>query len=635
MRSTILDIGLSLNKKVSLRFLVLTSILFILVFFGINTSSLGIASLQSQPKKVVEGLILGEPRQIRSDEWGHTSPYNVGAIITKGIEFESPLAIKQNITYQTLQPDNSLIDNLVLFDGFAIRSIPFLNIEQRFSLYWWFPIYVYFIGFWNLLSLIGVKRKLATFFTFFVFLAPLTQWVSYVPVRTIGYVSLGLFLLFKNNSSTSLFFKILRSTCIGVILARGALEYTPFLLMFVIPLTFCLLIRSDFRSTVRSGFFWFSLLVFTVLFSLFVAYNLESFESLKATDYPGGRRVNAEALFFGQVFGAPFYPFLSSSPVTPGSNLSELNSFYNYFFIVVLIIFLKYRIQFNSIQRNTITVLITSHATLLTWSLLNLGIWTKHIPILNLIPTSRAFQFSGILSLIALALVLSVVLVPQRLTVKLTLASFGITLLAGLSLKSTFLPTIPFALIFILSLLGALLVLLILRINSFALSGKVILLICTIPALTINPIMKGLGEVNGDIAQELRAIHSEYVDKGKYWVTNQNDTDILLMYNGIPNVSGQQFAGPNRKAWLRLAPQTTSWNIGIASVFFKFYDSKDVEVVRLQNDIVQVTIDPCELRAKGLPVSVLISDVLLSSNCLNQKYEFLWWGKERYLYEVK
>jgi hypothetical protein len=132
-------------------------------FLGVTTSSFGIPPLQSKPEGVVSGLLLGEPRQIRSDEWAHTSAFTVGSITRGNIEFQSPLATNQNITYQTLQPTEKLIDRVLMFEGFLAQKIQILSPSQRFAFLWWLPILIFFFGFWAISRNFGISSKIAFF----------------------------------------------------------------------------------------------------------------------------------------------------------------------------------------------------------------------------------------------------------------------------------------------------------------------------------------------------------------------------------------------------------------------------------------------------------------------------------------
>lgn len=604
-------------------------------FLGVTTSSLGIPSLQSKPEGVVSGLLLGEPRQIRSDEWAHTSAFTLGSITRGNLEYQSPLATNQNITYQTLQPTEKLIDRVLMFEGFLAQKIQILSPSQRFAFLWWLPILIFFFGFWSISKNFGISPKVAFFSSIFIFLAPLSQWVSYVPLKAIGYANLGLALLFRENQKNSTLSKFLLSILSGFFLARSLLEYTPFIIMYLPVVFFSLYFRKENTGRWRDKYFVAGVLNSGVLIFIFFLSHLDEYQVLRNTEYPGQRRTFAEALPFGQIFGAPFSPFLSLSPITPGSNLSELTSYYNVFFIFAAVILIKNYQKISSSDRKTLMTLFLGHGVLLAWSLLNLGIWTNNVSLLNLIPPSRAFQFSGIFSILFLIIYISRYKIDKSLNVTISIFALGTTILAGLSLKSTFLPTMSYWIILFLSLLFGLLSYNFMLIQENARSRNFILLISALIGLSVNPVMVGLSDLDGKEAKIIRQIAMSNNSDKNYWITNQNDTDTLLLYNGIPNVSGQQFAGPNRELWKRIDPESSAWNIGIASIFFKFEQIEKPIVIRLQNDIVQVTIDPCQLGQFGLDVAYLISDDKINQSCAKEVDTFIWWGNTRYIYFLK
>jgi hypothetical protein len=291
--------------------------------------------------------------------------------------------------------------------------------------------------------------------------------------------------------------------------------------------------------------------------------------------------------------------------------------------------------KISSSDRKTLITLFVSHGVLLAWSLLNFGIWTNNVPLLNLIPPSRAFQFSGIFSILFLTIYISRYKIAKSLKVTISIFALGTTILAGLSLKSTFLPTMSYWIILFLSLLFALLSYNFMLIQENARSRHFILLISALIGLSVNPVMVGLSDLDGKEAKIIREITMSNNSDKNYWITNQNDTDTLLLYNGIPNVSGQQFAGPNKELWKIIDPESSAWNIGIASIFFKFEEIDKPKVIRLQNDIVQVTIDPCQLEQFDLDVTYLISDDKINQSCATEIDKFIWWGNTRYIYFLK
>ena len=65
----------------------------IFTFTGMTTSSLGIASLRSDPNHL-NGLKIGRDSRVRSDEWLAQTPLDVGLLATGHLDSTSPLAIR-------------------------------------------------------------------------------------------------------------------------------------------------------------------------------------------------------------------------------------------------------------------------------------------------------------------------------------------------------------------------------------------------------------------------------------------------------------------------------------------------------------------------------------------------------------
>jgi hypothetical protein len=149
----------------------------------------------------------------------------------------------------------------------------------------------------------------------------------------------------------------------------------------------------------------------------------------------------------------------------------------------------------------------------------------------------------------------------------------------------------------------------------------------------VNPLQRSAGGLAfGQVPSTLVAIGGE----GSYWASDSGAVDAIFMANNLNSLSGQQLIGPEISAWLKIDPDRQSesaWNRGASYVSFAWGSSQVPNITTPNGDVIQIEIDPCELRRKYPTLEHVVSTSKLRNECLVQVYEFEQIGKLMSVYE--
>ena len=121
-----------------------------------------------------------------------------------------------------------------------------------------------------------------------------------------------------------------------------------------------------------------------------------------------------------------------------------------------------------------------------------------------------------------------------------------------------------------------------------------------------------------------------------YWASDSGAVDAIFMANNLNSLSGQQLIGPEISAWLQIDPDRQSesaWNRGASYISFAWGSSQVPNITTPNGDVIQIEIDPCELRRKYPTLEHVVSTSKLRNECLVQVYEFEQIGKLMSVYE--
>ena len=614
---------------------------------GITASSVGMFVAEEGADR---GIIAGEPRPIRSDEWLRSTPWRVGTIDASIDEFMSPLTLEP--FYAGAAPNNGVAEYMVFFDASALQSLgPHLPDTFLFSLYWWLPSVVVVIAMPQWLHRIGVRRRVAWAATGLVVLSPAVAWWSAWPLDPLAWTLAASLLLLKASDMVTsrgrvTWLPLAMTLLSAVFLARTAFTYFP----WALPVTLAVLLPTtvvilDGRATrhkiILLGV---SAAAGCMLLGFVLAENYESFTALANTIYPGSRITTGRSLSPGFVFGAQFLGVLRDDPVLTGTNQSEISTGFTILLVPILVLVAALPRAAWAFER-TIWVSLPLGALIaiaLIWVLIDVPTTVgEAIPLLNRIPPERMAQILGIPVAILFAIIVDRYgrfppAEPPRLVAVVTAGVLTLLVsgLAGSLLKAAFIPDLRLRHVWAVSIVSAALIAwLVARPTGVPLAALPVVALGVV--LLVNPVMGGFGVLKDSRAADVMVRESTRTGTAR-WASDNPATDAVLMANGISSLSGQQWTGPHEAAWEILDPGRTAvdaWNRGTAIIIVTSAPGQArASISSPQADVIRVVIDPCDVALDAFQISHMVTTTPTESQCLRYLDAFELNGATRYVY---
>jgi hypothetical protein len=155
-------------------------------------------------------------------------------------------------------------------------------------------------------------------------------------------------------------------------------------------------------------------------------------------------------------------------------------------------------------------------------------------------------------------------------------------------------------------------------------------------SIAINPIQQNTGSLaNSKLAKTIN--NSEQKENG-VWASNDIKLDAILLANVKTTLSGQQFNGPNLVAWELIDPERNyfeNWNRGASFVTFNWIEGDNFTVDNPANDVISISISPCNSKLALLNLKWVLSNVELTESCLVNKNQFTALdGRKTFIYLV-
>jgi hypothetical protein len=615
----------------------------VISLFGITSSSLRFIQTHEVSSSQIATGTFGEPRNIRSDEYLRSTPWDLGLLKSGNANFTSPLS-DPNTSFIYPDPD-SVINTLNALDTIWPRAIPGIGIDQEFALVWWTPVLLALIFLPLFLREIGVGAVVAITATTLIVTSPVNAWWSLWISPIIGFSSLAayLYLIIMKKSALRPIYLMPVIFLSAFSVFKLLTSYQPWVIviapMILVPaIVFAIRTYGVKKSLVRLGTIF---VTFGVLAGAFVISNSSALSTIQNTIYPGQRRSVGEKVSAFLTWGAPHLQVLNFSKEIVGSNASELSSSFSVLAIAALIIIAVNRrkvTKFSAIEVSAAAILLIWFV----WISIQMPAFFGSIPILSLVTPNRAASVFGIIAILLFAYVS----IPKpefspasNSRTPLALAVLGgflaalLTFVGGRELSQVVprLGSIRIAgaaiLIFV--------VVFCLLVERLQISGLILLTIFSVLiSASVNPLQKSTnGITNGIVIEKLKDL---YVP-GSTWASDSGSVDALSMANAINSLSGQQLIGPNPDTWQVLDPNGLSemaWNRGVSYISFAWTDLLEPEITPLYVDVIQVSISPCALADKFKALDHVLSTNSLKHSCLSKKYEFNQNGVLVNVYEI-
>lgn len=427
----------------------------------------------------------------------------------------------------------------------------------------------------------------------------------------------------------------------GLALARLGLSYQPW--SIPLGLVVCLPVAALLVTERRSDLLRVGAVVAVGVSALaaLVLTNRAAFTVLASTVYPGQRRSTGAWTGTLSHFGAPAWWVYVAGLAPAGPNPSEQSSAYLVLGIaaVALVPVISWR-AVRPAQRAAAVTALVSTLVMLSWSMVDWPAVARYLVPLNLVPPLRSAAVVGIAATLAFGLVLAcsdaIPDVARRVVAAVSAAlSFAVTAVAASDLRDAAVPALTAPAVWATAALTAVVV----GIGVAAYPRRWALVpmaeAALVVTLFVNPLQVGFGDLtSGAAATAVRAA----IPAGTWWASDGLASDALLMANGVPAVSGQQWIGPDAAHWRLLDPDGAyeqMWNRGSAYVQFSWEPTgSELTIANPQFDRITVRIDPCDPALRALHVSRILSHGALDAPCLTEVARFRWGPLEHWVYAL-
>ncbi|RJO62237.1 hypothetical protein C4544_00065 [candidate division WS5 bacterium] len=632
------------DYKVILLILFLISSFFVMTLFKIHTSSIAYWNKIITDGNEKEGVLLGSPKSIRSDEWLIQTPFilsqlnqeNKYSIKNKGLgEGHVPLLMNLPTKHVSslFRPQNW---------GFFV-----FEAERGFAFYWNFKIFGLFLTCFLLLMLVTKNNFWISFLgSIWLFFSSFIQWwfsaVSLPEMITAFcaiFIALSYIFLSKKKKSI-----ILGSLILTIFSVNFTLIFYP---PFQIPLAYLLiflfggfmiknLLYRDFKKNLwlRLVGLLFSFIIFIVIISKFFLDAKETILMVMNTAYPGKRISMGGDIPLVRFFSGFYNVYLNQNhfPKISGiGNVCEASGFI-LLFPLVFIIFVHKKLKRKKVDPLLVMVLLYL-LVMFIWSTIGFPSLISKATLMSYVPASRALVGIGLASIIITAVAVTEIgkkrLIEEKVNLIIILICiFFFVMLHGLLLRNIAPEFVGYRHILSLSILITIL-------SHLFFTGKKIIFFFSITFIAllstfwVNPLSVGLGPIYNK--QIFKFINKEnFKENGQYWIvygdskSGKHTLANFLKAAGLNVFNGVQYS-PKIKEF-RILDNEDNYekiynryaNIEINEPITS--EKEKVEISLVQADSIAISINPCSEKLKKIGINKYIFPYRLNEKqhtCLN------------------
>lgn len=608
----------------------------LLTIIGANSSHSGIGATRGKGGGGAPGAILPFFKESRSDEWAKWTPWDLGILQSGDTSFAPPVSFPR-VSLAAVQI-NGPIEAGVYWDNLSLYLGKFLPQAQLFAFHWWVAIALFLVLLPQWLSRFGVRYAYGVPAALFCVLAPVTMWFTYLPVRVGVWPLLGCVALVEIHHrlpgvwerSHGRWWRLALLGLLGLVgsfaFVRTCVSYYPWALAmgltFAVP-TLVLLFRTKGRRVSALILLACVGLVTAGIGALFLAANRDQLATFLGTVYPGQRIVSGQLVETWRLLSAADY-WVAERTQSADFNKSSRSSSYVALLLagIVLLPFLRrtrMRVPLSAIIALGAVIIVLASWVLIDWPT---GIG-QSVPLLNRVPPPRVAQIIGLPSAIFFALTFTAFVQSQRgrqwLATGITFVVVSVaTIFGGYSLRSDIgQPGVVG--IYATALVAGLVLAFAVHYRNYVWAFvPAVVAVCAVVAV-VNPLTVGLGYLrdSGNAVQVQRL--AESLPPGERWATDSwNNFDSVLMANGQPSISGQQWVGPLPDQWRRLvgAAPAQTWNRGASTVQFRWESDDSPLTVSNRADVILIQASPCDAALRQFGLRLVISSRPLTNSCL-------------------
>nr|WP_159083855.1 hypothetical protein [Nocardioides terrigena] len=608
-----------------------------------SQSSIGTPELREDAANPV-GVMLGEARAIRSDEYLTSTPLGIGVTATGSAEDVNPLTAPQEML--SVLPSGP-ITTVLFLDGTALKLGPLLPDQVLMSARGWLGTLLLVLAAPAWFRVLTGSRWIGYFAVALIAFSPHNAWWSNTSVGILGFAFAGAVSL-QRAALAAHEGRYLRAVIWGmasaVLLVRTPLLYPPWALVLVpavvLGMAAGLLARAGARRSalVTIG----SVGVLTVLLLGAVLWeNWEALEAARGTVYPGARLATGAAHSMQTLFGATNLDILTEVDAVVGGNQSEISSGFTIGLVLAVLLLARGFLARVVGHRWAVVTVLSITGFWMIWSTVDFGALGYRIPLVNMVPAGRAAQVVGHLAVILLCLVLPGT--AKRGSVAFSVLAAGVTAIvtgyAGSLLRVQNVPELSVRTIWIAALAVAVVVFL-LTYRPRAPWGYVLGGVLAFSLVwNVNPLLFGLADLReSSVAKDMLESGRRARADGVVWASDAYSVDTLMIATGVPALTGRQMAGPDVEEWEKLDPGRAHedvWNRGGSFIWFTWNEDDRLVFDNPSPDAIRITGSPCVVAERLTELTTIVATRELDLDCLTEVDTFTWGGQPRWTYTVR
>lgn len=624
--------GLIVFDYKSMALLIVAMLSFVLlVFLKINYSSVdSLYNILGRTDLKHNGLILGKPKAIRSDEWMVVTPFMLSqAKLGFPVQNEAlgagktPLLMSLPVAHFStfFRPQNW---------GFFV-----LDIERAYAYWWNFKVLGLLVSFFLLLMLVTENNFWISFSgSLLVFFSGFIQWWLSTPamlpemITSFCMVFISLAYIFFSKKIYMIYGASLVALIFGI---NFVLFFYP---PFQLPLVYLGLFlfagfflkkfdKDAMKKMLPDRLAALGIVVILGVFVLALFYRdaKETIQMVMNTAYPGKRFLTGGTMDVGVIFSG-YYNFFWNERNVPRifGNICEASNFTLFSPFVVLLLAWEIYKEKRIKKEMLVSVFLSAYImAVFVWMLWGFPHFFAGATLFSMVQPERAIVGLGLASIILVALYLS----KRKSAVHSKQAALGVALLAfvailivGFHFNRVVGNYYSFVNIFLYSLFGACMVWALVR-KKWALFFIPLLLLRIVPNFPINPVVRGLNPIYGNaLMKETSAIiHDQHMPNGKWVVFGNFFIANLLKATGADVVNGVNFAPDLNKNHL-LDPSGAYAYIynRYAHIDYEPTSGATVSYTMDHPDGYVVSLNPCSENMKNLEVRYAVFSAQLDTS---------------------
>jgi len=407
-----------IDQIIKFRYLIALVVLIAGVVLNLNGSSVSqwttfgnvsVAANGSSANTQNTGVLFGQSRGIRTDEWAVQLPYYLSQAAT-GEQLVNPAygLSGQNmvVAYNAPVRDISIIGKPFNW-GFL-----FLNAQHAISFYWCFKIIAMLLLAFEVAMILTKRNKyLSLLGSFWITYTPAVQWWFMQHLGDITFYSLSAmvaihyFFHVKKRWQKIAFAALLVSNIVGFVWVLYPAFQIPFLYLLLAYFIYELGVAVKQKSIKLDG--WFIIAATVLLAGGIIAWTgIRSLDAIKATlntVYPGHRISTGGNLQnitnFFRTLTDPIISLVGNQPIA-ASNSVELSSSLN--FLPLIVMTLPFTLKRAKIKENILGLIaVVLSIVLAIYSLISIPAIIAKVTLLSYVTDSRAFQAMAVIAVFA------------------------------------------------------------------------------------------------------------------------------------------------------------------------------------------------------------------------------------------